>query len=233
MQPASPAQPAPATVAPAGVSASAAAAPAAPEAPAVPAAPVATASDAPEAADAPSTDPSVLAVPAAAPTAAAASTTGTSATAAGGAPAALPAHVAEQIRTHVRGVRALPGGTHEATLVLDPEHLGPVRIRLQVGDGTVSLQLAGVSAATADVLRDALPDLRRGLEQAGLQLGSADVADGWTTGGQPARDDAGRRQHPAGTTGTTTTGSAGISTTSTAAPRTAPGTRTDRLDLLA
>jgi flagellar hook-length control protein FliK len=174
----------------------------------------------------------MLAAPAA-PAAAPAGPATAAASDAGAAAATLPAHVAEQIRTHVRSFRSLGAGTHEATLILDPEHLGPVRVRLQVGDGTVSLQLAGASAATADVLREALPDLRRGLEQAGLQLGSADVSEGFTTGGQAARDDA---RQPAAPAPARTDALAGATTSTTrtpATPRTAPGTRTDRLDLLA
>jgi flagellar hook-length control protein FliK len=146
------------------------------------------------------------------------------------APAALPAHVADQIRTHLRSVRPTAQGTHEATLILDPEHLGPVRIRMQVGDGTVALQLAGATAATADVLRDALPDLRRGLEQAGLQLGSADVTDGWSGPGGQAQREAAHTRQPAAANPSILPGS---SSPATATPRTAPGTRTDRLDLLA
>ena len=53
----------------------------------------------------------------------------TAAPRAGAAAATLPAHVAEQIRTYVRSFRSLGAGTHEATLILDPEHLGPVRVR--------------------------------------------------------------------------------------------------------
>jgi flagellar hook-length control protein FliK len=107
---------------------------------------------------------------------------------------AVPEHVAEQLATHLRQVRRTTDGRHEATLVLDPEHLGPVRVRLSLEDGTLHVQLAGAQASTGDALRDALPDLRRQLADAGLTLGSADVLDGAWDGreGRPA-DPAPRR----------------------------------------
>jgi flagellar hook-length control protein FliK len=92
-------------------------------------------------------------------------------------PTAAAPPVSDQIAAHLRGVRRTAQGVHEATLVLEPEHLGPVRIRMQVEDGVVALSMAGLQVATTEALKDALPELRRTLAEAGLQLGTADVAD--------------------------------------------------------
>jgi flagellar hook-length control protein FliK len=92
-------------------------------------------------------------------------------------PGVVPEQVAAQLSAHLRHVRRTTDGRHEATLVLDPEHLGPVRVRLTLDDGALHVQLAGLHPAAGDALRDALPDLRRQLADAGLALASADVAD--------------------------------------------------------
>jgi flagellar hook-length control protein FliK len=108
----------------------------------------------------------------------------------------VPAHVAEQLTTHLRGLHRTTDGRHEATLVLDPEHLGPVRVRLTLDDGALHVQLSSLAASTGDALRDALPDLRRQLADAGLTLGSADVTDQGSWQGREAQHDAPRRSAP-------------------------------------
>lgn len=138
---------------------------------------VATATTDPGAAAQPDATSSVPPVPGTSPVAAAAApTTSTAPEPASSAPV-VPAHVAEQLSTHLRGVRRTTDGRHEATLILDPEHLGPVRVRLTLDDGALHLQLSSLAASTGDALRDALPDLRRQLADAGLTLGSANVTD--------------------------------------------------------
>ncbi len=110
--------------------------------------------------------------------------------------------VADQVAVHVRGLRRTLTGAHEATLVLEPEHLGPVRIRMQVEDGVVALSMAGLQVAATEALRDALPDLRRSLAEAGLTLGSTDVADAsaWSSWTGTGTGDGGREaRNPNGT----------------------------------
>jgi flagellar hook-length control protein FliK len=54
------------------------------------------------------------------------------------------------------------------TLVLTPDALGPVEVSVTVTDGTVDLVLRGAHEHGRAALLDALPDLRRDLEGAGL-----------------------------------------------------------------
>nr|WP_275586276.1 flagellar hook-length control protein FliK [Geodermatophilus normandii] len=68
-----------------------------------------------------------------------------------------------------------PDGTHTMTLVLTPETLGPVEVRVTVHDGRIDLSLRGASDAGRAALLDALPDLRRDLESSGLTCSKLQV----------------------------------------------------------
>ncbi|WP_460564244.1 flagellar hook-length control protein FliK, partial [Geodermatophilus arenarius] len=135
------------------------------------------------------------AVPAPAPVPAPASAT----------PAAAPARpdvpqppVAAQVAPTVATLAAGPDGTHTMTLVLTPETLGPVEVRVTVHSGTVELSLRGASDAGRAALLDALPDLRRDLEASGLTCsrlqvdrdaagsGSSQAQAGWQQAQQQA-----------------------------------------------
>jgi flagellar hook-length control protein FliK len=61
------------------------------------------------------------------------------------------------------------------TLVLTPETLGPVEVQVTVSQGTVDLTLRGAHEHGRAALLDALPDLRRDLETAGLSCSRLDV----------------------------------------------------------
>jgi flagellar hook-length control protein FliK len=61
------------------------------------------------------------------------------------------------------------------TLVLTPETLGPVQVSVTVTDGAVDLTLRGAHGHGRDALLDALPDLRRDLQAAGLTCSRVDV----------------------------------------------------------
>ena len=54
------------------------------------------------------------------------------------------------------------------TLVLTPDTLGPVEVQVTLQKGTVDLTLRGAHEHGRAALLDALPDLRRDLEAAGL-----------------------------------------------------------------
>jgi flagellar hook-length control protein FliK len=54
------------------------------------------------------------------------------------------------------------------TLVLTPDTLGPVEVQVTLQQGTVDLTLRGAHEHGRAALLDALPDLRRDLEAAGL-----------------------------------------------------------------
>jgi flagellar hook-length control protein FliK len=83
-------------------------------------------------------------------------------------------------------------GMHEARLQLNPRELGPVEVRLSVGDGAAQVSFSAQHAGTAAAVQQSLPQLRDLLAQQGLQLGQASVFH------QPAGDgDAGRQQQAA------------------------------------
>jgi flagellar hook-length control protein FliK len=118
------------------------------------------------------------------------------------------APVAGQVAPVVATLASGPNGTHTMTLVLTPETLGPVEIRVTVHNGSIELGLRGASEAGRAALLDALPDLRRDLESSGLscsrlqvdreQAGSGQPQDraGWQQAQQQA-DERGRGRGPA------------------------------------
>jgi flagellar hook-length control protein FliK len=61
------------------------------------------------------------------------------------------------------------------TLVLTPESLGPVEVQVTVSQGTVDLTLRGAHEHGRAALVDALPDLRRDLQTAGLTCSRLEV----------------------------------------------------------
>ena len=73
-------------------------------------------------------------------------------------------------------------GLHEARLQLNPRELGPVEVRLSVGDGAAQVNFSTQHAGTAAAVQQSLPQLRDLLAQQGLQLGQATVSH------QPAGD---------------------------------------------
>ena len=61
------------------------------------------------------------------------------------------------------------------TLVLTPDTLGPVEVQVTLQKGTVDLTLRGAHEHGRAALLDALPDLRRDLEAAGLSCSRLEV----------------------------------------------------------
>jgi flagellar hook-length control protein FliK len=61
------------------------------------------------------------------------------------------------------------------TLVLTPDTLGPVEVQVTLQKGTVDLTLRGAHEQGRAALLDALPDLRRDLEAAGLSPSRLEV----------------------------------------------------------
>jgi len=84
--------------------------------------------------------------------------------------------VAAQVARQVAVLRGAPDGSHTMTLVLTPETLGPVEVSVTVTQGTVDLVLRGAHEQSRIALLDALPDLRRDLESAGLVTSKLEVA---------------------------------------------------------
>jgi flagellar hook-length control protein FliK len=148
-----------------------------------------------------STDPTPTAAPVAPPVAPApagpAAVTPAAAPAAPSAPAAPPA---AQVALHVVPLRLEADGVHRLTVHLHPADLGLVSLVAEVRDGAVHLQLAGATEAGREALRDALPDLRRELQQGGFDRCSLDLGQDTPSGGHPyGREPSGRRT-PAFTT---------------------------------
>ena len=114
----------------------------------------------------------------AAPAAATAATTRPEATT--GAAVAHP--VSSQIARSVAVLRGAPDGSHTMTVVLTPDSLGPVEVSVTVHKGAVELTLRGAHEHGRAALLDAVPDLRRDLEAAGLTCSRLDVDRGGRDG---------------------------------------------------
>lgn len=66
-------------------------------------------------------------------------------------------------------------GQHTASLTLSPADLGPMHIVLQVQNEQASVMFYAQNADTRQALEDAMPKLRDMMNQAGVQLGNAEV----------------------------------------------------------
>lgn len=64
-----------------------------------------------------------------------------------------------------------------AQIRLNPEHLGPVEMSVEVEDQQARIQFAAGHGATRELIEQQLPRLRELLEQQGLSLEQADVGD--------------------------------------------------------
>lgn len=91
--------------------------------------------------------------------------------------APMPSPVADQLTqaflTHADVVQQT--GRTDFHLRLDPPQLGSVQIHLTATDHTVSARIVVASEGTRQLLQDQSQQLRQGLAQAGLSLGSFDV----------------------------------------------------------
>ncbi|TFV52940.1 flagellar hook-length control protein FliK [Blastococcus sp. TF02A-35] len=90
-----------------------------------------------------------------------------------GADATLP--VSGQVARQVAVLSASGNGVHTMTLVLNPENLGPVEVQVTVAQGSLDLHLRGAHEQGRLALLDALPELRRDLESAGLSPSRVEV----------------------------------------------------------
>ena len=79
-------------------------------------------------------------------------------------------------------------GVQSAELVLNPAHLGPVSVSIQMSGQQATLSMTAEHEATRTALRAALPQLDALFTQSGLQLGSAHVGGG--SEGNSGRQDA-------------------------------------------
>jgi flagellar hook-length control protein FliK len=89
---------------------------------------------------------------------------------------------AEAVSTEIRWFAEQ--GVQSATLRLNPEHMGPVDVRLSLSDSQVTVNFSAASAETRAALEQSLPRLREMLAGAGLSLGEAQVQQQMRQGSQ-------------------------------------------------
>lgn len=90
------------------------------------------------------------------------------------APAAAP--LADQLGRQFAVLRGAPDGSHSMTVQVTPEHLGPVSVHVKIENGTLDLFLHGAHEHGQAALTQAVPDLRRYLETAGLSCNRVEVS---------------------------------------------------------
>ncbi|HEY1141935.1 MAG TPA: flagellar hook-length control protein FliK [Lysobacter sp.] len=76
-----------------------------------------------------------------------------------------------------------------AEIRLNPEHLGPIEVRVQMDGTQVSAEFQSGHAGVRQAIEASLPRLREMLGQQGLQLGQTDVGQRHAGSGAPARRD--------------------------------------------
>lgn len=81
----------------------------------------------------------------------------------------------DRISQHVMSMAA--GKTRTAEIRLTPAELGPLRVQIDVDDGTANVAFQSQHAATRDALELALPRLRELLAENGLSLGQANIGE--------------------------------------------------------
>jgi flagellar hook-length control protein FliK len=62
-----------------------------------------------------------------------------------------------------------------ATLTINPEHLGPIQIQIQMENQQANVQFSSTQAEVRLALQNSIPMLSQMLEQTGIQLGQSDV----------------------------------------------------------
>ncbi|MFJ4225274.1 hypothetical protein [Microbacterium sp. NPDC089695] len=81
--------------------------------------------------------------------------------------AATPRALTAQVSPVVMGIAQRPAGTHQITMTVNPDTLGPVTVRAHIGQGgDVRVELIGATDAGRDALRALVTDLRRDLAAA-------------------------------------------------------------------
>lgn len=104
--------------------------------------------------------------------------------------------VAAQVAPAVLSIAQRPAGAHQLTMTLNPDSLGPVTVRANIGQaGDVQVELIGGTDAGRDALRSLVADLRRDLASvsphATLSVSTGVAADsGAGRGGHPGSETA-------------------------------------------
>ncbi|MCM3780511.1 hypothetical protein [Microbacterium hydrocarbonoxydans] len=98
----------------------------------------------------------------------------------------IPRTVAAQVSPVVVSIAQRPSGTHQLTMTVNPDTLGPVTVRAHIGQaGDVRVELMGATDAGRDALRAIVTDLRRDLAAA-MPHASLSIAQG--SGSDPGAD---------------------------------------------
>lgn len=82
----------------------------------------------------------------------------------------------DQLVEVIGPLRQAPDGTHRLSVHLRPDELGEVLVDVRVRGNEVNLTIRADLAGTADLLRDAVGELRAELEAAGFRSGDVDVS---------------------------------------------------------
>jgi flagellar hook-length control protein FliK len=87
----------------------------------------------------------------------------------------------------VRQARLISGsGGHELTVRLNPDHLGPLHVRISLLEGVLSVGLTTANSEAQRAIENALPQLRGALVESGLRLDRLDVSQRDTGNGRDA-----------------------------------------------
>ena len=105
---------------------------------------------------------------------------------------------AEQLVSVLTPLRTTQSGTYTLRLELKPPELGRVEIRVEMRDGVLHASIHADHESSAQMMRDALSDLRDRLGAEGVQTGELTVSDGGVGSGSPD----GRDAPPASSTST-------------------------------
>jgi len=136
---------------------------------------------------APSSDAATTAATAAAPASAPTATANAEDPTAAGATVAVPP--AEQLVSVLTPLRSTTNGTYTLRLELKPPELGRVEMRVEMKDGVLSASIHTDHEGSAQLVRDALSDLRDLLNRGGIHTGDLTVSDGGVgPGSRDARD---------------------------------------------
>jgi flagellar hook-length control protein FliK len=91
---------------------------------------------------------------------------------------AAPPPPAEQLLAVMRPLQRTADGSYRIRIEMRPPELGRVDMRIEVKDGVVHASIHAEHAETADLVRNALDDLRARLDADGVRAGSLEVNDG-------------------------------------------------------